>query len=235
VDALTRLAEDPSRAAILLDVDGVLAPIVPRPEAARVPAATQAELRRLWSRYALVACISGRTGDDACRVVGVPELVYVGNHGLELADGADEWARRLAELLSAVSWAQTEDKGLSAALHFRDAADDATARAQLDVIADRARAAGFVARYGRKVLEIVPPLEADKGAAVRRLLGERDLHRALYAGDDTTDLDAFRALDGLEIGVRVAVASDESPPQLREDADIVIATTDDVLAFLRRL
>jgi trehalose 6-phosphate phosphatase len=235
VDALTRLAEDPSRAAILLDVDGVLAPIVPRPEAARVPAATQAELRRLWSRYALVACISGRTGDDACRVVGVPELVYVGNHGLELADGADEWARRLAELLSAVSWAQTEDKGLSAALHFRDAADDATARAQLDVIADRARAAGFVARYGRKVLEIVPPLEADKGAAVRRLLGERDLHRALYAGDDTTDLDAFRALDGLEIGLRVAVASDESPPQLREDADIVIATTDDVLAFLRRL
>jgi trehalose 6-phosphate phosphatase len=235
VDALTRLAEDPSRAAILLDVDGVLAPIVPRPEAARVPAATQAELRRLWSRYALVACISGRTGDDARRVVGVPELVYVGNHGLELADGADVWARRLAELLSAVSWAQTEDKGLSAALHFRDAADDATARAQLDAIADRARAAGFVARYGRKVLEIVPPLEADKGAAVRRLLSERDLHRALYAGDDTTDLDAFRALDGLEIGVRVAVASDESPPQLREDADIVIETTDDVLAFLRRL
>jgi trehalose 6-phosphate phosphatase len=235
VDPLTRLTEDPLRAAILLDVDGVLAPVVPRPEDARVPPATQAELRRLWSRYALVACISGRAGDDACRVVGVPELVYVGNHGLELAEGADVWARRLAELLSTVSWAQTDDKGLSAALHFREAADEAIARAQLDAIADRARAAGFVARYGRKVLEIVPPLEADKGTAVRRLPGERDLHRALYAGDDTTDLDAFRALNGLELGVRVAVTSDEAPPGLRETADVTVAGPGEMLALLRRL
>jgi trehalose 6-phosphate phosphatase len=235
VDALTRLAEDPSRAAILLDVDGVLAPIVPRPEDASVPPQTQAELRRLSSRYALVACISGRAPEDARRVVGVPELVYVGNHGLELADGADAWARRLAELLSAVSWAQTEDKGLSAALHFRDTADEGRARAELDEIAERARAAGFVARYGRKVLEIVPPLEADKGTAVRQLLRERDLHRALYAGDDTTDLDAFRALNSLELGVRVAVVSDEAPPGLREAADVVVAAPNDVLAILRGL
>jgi trehalose 6-phosphate phosphatase len=235
VDALTRLAEDPSRAAILLDVDGVLAPIVPRRDDASVPPQTQAELRRLSSRYALVACISGRASEDARRVVGVPELVYVGNHGLELADGADVWARRLAELLSAVSWAQTEDKGLSAALHFRDTADEGRARAELDEIAERARAAGFVARYGRKVLEIVPPLEADKGTAVRQLLRERDLHRALYAGDDTTDLDAFRALNSLELGVRVAVVSDEAPPGLREAADVVVAAPNDVLAILRGL
>jgi trehalose 6-phosphate phosphatase len=84
------------------------------------------------------------------------------------------------------------------------------------------------------VLEIVPPLEADKGTAVRRLLGERDLHRALYAGDDTTDLDAFRALEGLELGVRVAVASDEAPPGLRQAADVV-ANADELLAILRRL
>jgi trehalose 6-phosphate phosphatase len=235
VDALARLAEDPSRAAILLDVDGVLAPIVPRPEDARVPAETQTELRRLSVRYALVACISGRAGDDARRVVGVPEVVYVGNHGLELAEGAEEWGRRLGAFLATVMWPQTEDKGLSAALHFRDASDEATARVELDAIGDRAREAGFVARYGRKVLEIVPPLEADKGMAVRRLLGERNLQRALYAGDDTTDLDAFRALDGLEIGVRVAVATDEAPPGLREAADVVVETPDDVISLLRLL
>jgi trehalose 6-phosphate phosphatase len=235
VDALTRLAADPTQAAILLDVDGVLAPIVPRPEDARVPPATQAELRRLATRYALVACISGRATDDARRVVGVPELVYVGNHGLELADDAGAWARRLGEFLATVAWPRTEDKGLSAALHFRDAADERDARAELDEIAERARAAGFVARYGRKVLEIVPPLEADKGTAVRRLLADRGLSRALYAGDDTTDLDAFRALEGLELGIRVAVASAESPVQLRDAADIVIQTTDDVLALLQQL
>jgi trehalose 6-phosphate phosphatase len=68
---LARLAEQPNAAAVLLDVDGTLAPIVDRPEAAEVPGATRAELARLVSRYALVACLSGRTGADAARVVGV--------------------------------------------------------------------------------------------------------------------------------------------------------------------
>jgi trehalose 6-phosphate phosphatase len=235
VDALASLAAEPLRAAILLDVDGVLAPIVPRPEDARVPPETQTELQRLASRYALVACISGRAEGDARRVVGLPELVYVGNHGLELADGAAEWTRRLQDFLSAVRWERTENKGLSAALHFRDAADEAAARSRLEEIAAGARAAGFVTRFGRKVLEIVPPLDADKGTAARQLLHERGLHRALYAGDDTTDLDAFRALDGLELGIRVAVASAESPPQLRETADIVLEKVGDVVTLLRRL
>jgi trehalose 6-phosphate phosphatase len=235
VDALASLAADPKRAAILLDVDGVLAPIVPRPEDARVPPETQDELRRLNARYALVACISGRAEADARRVVGLSELVYVGNHGLDLADGAAEWAGRLATFLSSVHWSRTENKGISAALHFRDAADEAAARSTLEDLADRARAAGFVTRFGRMVLEIVPPLDADKGTAVRQLLRERDLDRALYAGDDTTDLDAFRALDELELGIRIAVASAESPPALRDSADIVVETPVEVVGLLRRL
>ena len=235
MDALAPIAADPTRAAILLDVDGVLAPIVPRPEDARVAPDTQSELRRLASRYALVACISGRASDDARRIVGVPELVYVGNHGLELADGAAAWTTRLAEFLAPVRWAGTENKGVSAALHFRDVADEAAARAELEQIARRARAAGFVARFGRKVLEIVPPLDADKGTAARQLLRERGLERALYVGDDTTDLDAFRALEGLEVGLRVAVASAEAPAELRDAADIVVGSTGDVLALLRSL
>ena len=68
---LARLTAEPERAAILLDVDGVLAPIQARPEQAYVPAETKAEVERLVSRYALVACISGRTGEDARRMVGV--------------------------------------------------------------------------------------------------------------------------------------------------------------------
>src|SRR5256885_2177685 len=78
------LAENPAEAAILLDVDGTLAPIVARPELASVPDETRQELRRLVERYALVACISGRTGEDAARVVGVNGPVYVGVHGVEL-------------------------------------------------------------------------------------------------------------------------------------------------------
>src|SRR5207237_10361072 len=125
MDPIETLAERPAETAILLDVDGALAPIVPRPEDARVPPETQAELRRLNERYALVACVSGRAGEDAARVVGVPGLVYVGNHGLELEPAADEWAEKLHRFLAETAWPRTEDKRLSAALHYRDAQDEA--------------------------------------------------------------------------------------------------------------
>jgi trehalose 6-phosphate phosphatase len=232
---LTRLADDPTRAALFLDVDGVLAPIVARPEDARVPDETRTELRRLCERYGLVACISGRAGEDARRIVGVPELTYVGNHGLELEPDAEQWTTRLRELLSGVDWPELEDKGLTAALHYRGMEDEGAARAVLEDIAERMRQSGFVARFGRKVLEIVPPLEADKGTAIRRLLGERSLRRALYAGDDTTDLDGFRALEGLELGVRIAVASTEGPAALRASADVIVRTPEEFLGLLRRL
>jgi trehalose 6-phosphate phosphatase len=235
MDAVTRLAKDPARAAILLDVDGVLAPIVPRPEDARVPPETQDELRRLHGRYALVACVSGRAGGDACRIVGVPELVYVGNHGLELEPESPLWGRRLLQFMADVDWPDLEDKGLTASLHYRTAPDQEAARAELEEIAARARKAGFAARFGRKVLEILPPIEASKGTAIRRLLAERGVERALYAGDDTTDLDAFRALDALELGVRVAVASPEGPRELAEAADIVVEDPPAFLELLRTL
>ena len=72
------------------------------------------------------------------------------------------------------------------------------------------------------MLEVLPPLEASKRTAVAALLAREGLHRALYAGDDTTDLDAFAALDGLELGVRIAVVSPESPAAFSDRADIVL-------------
>jgi trehalose-6-phosphatase len=76
---------------------------------------------------------------------------------------------------------------------------------------------------------------ADKGTAVRHLLEEHGLRRALYAGDDTTDLDAFAALDGLELGVRVAVVTPEGPPELRESADVAVESPEQLLDVLRAL
>jgi trehalose 6-phosphate phosphatase len=235
VDLLDRLAEHPPHTGLFLDVDGVIAPIVPRPEDARVPEETRVELRRLAGRYALVACISGRAGDTAAEIVGVPELTYVGNHGLELEPAAQEWDERLRAFLAGVEWDGLEDKRLTAALHYRNAADETEARRRLEAIAERARAAGFTARFGRKVLELIPPLDANKGTAVRRLLEDHALRRALYAGDDTTDLDGFRALQGLEVAVRVAVASAEGPAELRTSADVVVESPAEMLELLRRL
>ena len=219
---LARIAEDPARAAILLDVDGVLAPIVDVPHEAVVPEETRREVARMHERYALVACISGRSGADARRIVGLDQLVYVGEHGLELEPEAAEWSDRLHAFAATVDWDDIERKPLTITFHYRRAASETEALAMLEAVAARARHEGLVARFGRKVLELRPPIGAHKGTAVAHLLGERGLERALYAGDDTTDLDAFNALQGLELGVRVAVASAEGPPELREAADIVV-------------
>ena len=233
-DALARLREDPARAAVLLDVDGTLAPIVARPELAEVPAETRTELERLAGRYALVACVSGRSGEEARRLVGVDGIVYVGVHGLELAPEAERWRETLRPF-ALLEWPWLEDKGLTVALHWREAPDDHAARADLESVAARAEEAGLEARWGRKVLELRPPVEADKGTAVRALLQERGLRRALYAGDDTTDLDAFRGLDGLGVAVRIAVASAEAPQSLRETADLVVSSPAELLELLREL
>src|SRR5215203_1044586 len=232
---LARLTEAPERAAVLLDVDGVLAPIVDVPHEAAVPPETRDELRRLHGGYALVACISGRSGSDARRVVGLDELVYVGQHGLELEPEAIEWGERLQTFAASVDWEDVERKPLTVSFHYRRAADEDEALTMLNAVAARARHEGMVARFGRKVLELRPPVGAHKGTAVAHLLGERGLDRAVYAGDDTTDLDAFIALGDLELGVRVAVASHEGPVELREAADVIVDGPAELLQLLRRL
>jgi len=234
MDALDRLRGAPERAAVLLDVDGTLAPIVERPEDAAVPEETRAVLRELVGRYALVAAVTGRPGALGRDLVGVEGVEVVGSHGLELDEGADEWRARLQEFRRTVDW-PVEDKGLGLSYHYRTHQDPAQARAELEQIAELARSAGLRARFGRMVLELLPPLDANKGTAVRALLERQHLTRALFAGDDTTDLDAFGALDELEVGVKVAVASDEAPPELLAQADVVVAGPAGLIELLRTL
>jgi trehalose 6-phosphate phosphatase len=235
VDALLeRLSAAPDETALFLDFDGVLAPIVSRPDDAYPPEETRDELRRLAHRYALAAIVSGRDGDDVRSRVGVEGLVYVGSHGLELNPEAEHWRQRLTDFASSVAW-PVEPKRLTLSFHYREAEDEAAAVRQLEEVAGRARDEGLVARFGRKVLEVLPPLAGDKGTAVRHLLEQHGLSRALVAGDDTTDLDAFHAVDGLPYAVRVAVVSPESPSVLRESAEIVVGSTGEFLQLLKRL
>src|SRR5690348_2186391 len=142
-DPLAPLLAAPGRAALLFDVDGVLAPIAPRPERSRVPADWLAALARLLERYCLVACVSGRPLDRLRELVPVAGLLYAGNHGMELDDGSggrllpevEAWLPRMAALSSSLApqaeaaggW--LEDKGPTLTLHWRQAP---AARAQLE-------------------------------------------------------------------------------------------------------
>ncbi len=233
---LAPLVAAPERSAVLLDVDGVLAPIAPTPELASVPEETRAELRRLARRYLLVACLSGRAGEDARRLVGVPAVTVVGNHGLELEPRARELESTIARFRDEIGL-PVEDKGLSLAYHYRSDPNEGAALARLERVAEEARGAGLVPRWGRKVLEIRPPVDADKGTAVRALLARSGAARALYAGDDTTDLDAFAGLVAaeLEYALRIAVCSNEAPRALVDAADLVVAGPGELAEILRML
>ena len=236
-ELLALLAASPAKAGLFLDFDGVLAPIVGRPERARMPPKTRRELERLADRYALVAVVSGRATADVRARVGVDGVAVVGSHGLELEPEAERWRRTLADFAAAAPWPEreVEVKGLAVSFHFRDREDETEAVRELDAIAESARKEGLVARYGRKILEILPPVDSHKGTAVRRMLDDFGLRRALAAGDDTTDLDSFAALDGLEVAVRVAVSSAEAPSALVEAADLVVKSPAEFLALLRQL
>jgi trehalose 6-phosphate phosphatase len=234
---LERLTSAPDEAGLFLDFDGVLAPIVTHPEDAYPPQETRDELKRLVERYALVGVISGRAGDDVRDRVGVGGIVYVGSHGLELNHEAERWRQPLVDFASSAPWqaSHTENKGLSLAFHYRDASDERAAVRALEEIAERATDEGLIARFGRKVLEVLPPIGSNKGTAVRHLLEGADIRRALVAGDDTTDIDAFRAVDEFECAVRVAVMSPESPSLLRDSAEICVEGTGEFLKLLQRL
>jgi trehalose-phosphatase len=235
-DPLAPLREAPEESALIFDVDGTIAPIAPRPELAAVPADTRAELERLAERYLLLAFVSGRPGREAEELVGVPGARYVGNHGLELDPRAAELAPKIAAFRDSVRL-EAEDKGLTLAYHFREAADEGSTRGELQKVAARARDEGLIARWGRKVLEIRPDLESDKGTAVRALLAESSARSGLYAGDDTTDLDGFEGLmaSGLDHAVRVAVLSDEAPVGLVSAADLMVAGPKELRVLLARL
>ena len=182
--------------------------------------------------------MSGRAGDDVRERVAVEGVVYVGSHGLELDPQADRWRQQIADFASAAAWpaGEIEQKGLSVSFHFRNRADERAAVLELEALAEQARDEGLVARFGRKLLEVLPPVGSNKGTAVRHLLEGARLSRAHSSPATTsTDLDAFRAVEDLEHKLRVAVLADESPTLLAEHAELVLGSTEEFLELLLAL
>jgi trehalose 6-phosphate phosphatase len=257
-DLLAPLRRDPSSAAILLDVDGTLAPIVDRPSDAEVPSETRGLLTELTRTYALVAAVSGRPALEARRIVGLDEIAYSGNHGFELLlpgeseprpdpslDGHDGDARAFVAGLDQRDLdrvgIRVEDKGAIVALHWRGSENEGEAESLAREIEAGADWKGLVAHRGRKLLEIRPDVPVNKGIAVAALVPARPVKAALYAGDDRTDVDAFAALrtlheDGaLEAIACIAVGSDEAPPEVSANADLTVDGTQGFLEVLRAL
>ena len=216
------------------------------PDAARVPAETRAGSRALAGRYRLVACVSGRRASIARAIVGIDELTYAGNHGLELLGpgeatpapatrrsaiagqrrrGSSRVSTGAAGGVRAAARGQGPDSGDPLARRPRRGCAEQRARE----IADRAAEQGLVPRFGRMVLEMRPGAEIDKGVAARQLVASSGAHGALFGGDDRTDLDAFAALRELAAtgcsSWRSASAwpRAEAPDEIERDADLVVS------------
>ncbi|HEX4672595.1 MAG TPA: trehalose-phosphatase [Solirubrobacteraceae bacterium] len=257
-EAVAPLKEDPRHGAVLLDIDGTLAPIVEHAADAHVPEGTRQLLIEVARRYKVVASVSGRRASEARAMVSIGTISYLGSHGTELLragwtesvmdPGIEDWVRRIHEFGREADTSdlrrrrvRLEDKGAIVAFHWRGAPDEEAARAAIDAVASKAEAAGLRTHWGRKVLEVRPPVRMDKGVGIKSFLEGADVDVVMYVGDDATDLDAFRALTELvEEGrvshaIRVGVRSDEGPTQITEQADVIVDGTEGVQELLALL
>src|SRR5918998_3625908 len=232
--------------AVVTDIDGTVSAIAPTPAEAMVDPGAQAALARLVERLAAVAVVSGRAPQDGAEMVGLPELTYVGNHGLERIARGMPWthpvaaaaqpaiAAALAEIESAaraaadVPWLLIENKGVTGTIHYRLAPDQIAAAALLEPLA---RAAvdrhGLRLTPGRMILEVRPALAVNKGTAIRDLAQDLDLRGIVFFGDDVTDVDAFRALRELrEAGeaatLRVGVLGPDTAAAVLAEIDMSV-------------
>ncbi len=233
------------RILLALDFDGTLTGIVPHPEDARLDPDTEAALRRLTARPdSDVAIISGRALEDIRARVGIPGVFYAGNHGLEIegpgvqrvhAEAAAVRPRlsACAELLrptvEKLPGAILEDKGLTVSIHYRNVEDESAAKKLLALVTDTVAAhAGLRVTTGKKVIEIRPDVNWDKGRATRFLLdtlqaGAGTMMPVFFVGDDATDEDAFRAIADRGTGIVVAStppATTAATAYLRSPAEV---------------
>jgi len=226
---------------LLSDIDGTLSPIVPRPEDATVPEAIRASLRQLATRGVRVALITGRSLEMAQRMVGMDDAAYAADHGLtvwlegqtEVAPGLAEYAAlarqtedELQALSQTVPGVELENKGALLAVHYRRAEGSHAREAILQALTRSRAAQRFRLQEGRMVVELRPPLQADKGTALEMLARRLASKGVICLGDDITDIDMFIALRRLRAeglaGASVAVASREAAPEVEQAADYTV-------------
>jgi len=221
LDHVHEIARSGDRLAVFLDYDGTLTPIVSRPQDAWLSESMRETLRSLAARVP-VAILSGRDLDDVRGRMLVDGVVYAGSHGFDIAGAGglrrefgssylpalDRAETELREMLDDIPGAQLERKHFSVAAHYRNVKENDAFKVAVAVDAVAARHRELRRINGKKVYELLPDIDWNKGKAVIWLLETLDLERGkappIYIGDDRTDEDAFRALEKRGVGILVS-------------------------------
>lgn len=230
----------------MTDIDGTISRMAPTPQEATVVEAARRALARLARRLALVGVVTGRAASVGEALVGVPDLVYVGNHGMErrahgttrhhpeAAAHADAIGAALGEIAAGaraaglLDYLVIEDKQLSGSIHYRLAPNPEAARSVLWPLANAAaQRHGLLVTGGRLIVELRPPVTVNKGTALVELAAEYRLRGLLFFGDDLTDVDGFRAVramrdEGRLAGLNIAVVAPETLPEVRAMSDVTV-------------
>jgi len=207
---------------VFLDYDGTLTPIVDSPDLAVLSPDMRRKVKNL-ADVCTVGVISGRDLQDVRNMVGIDGIVYAGSHGFDIAGpegrrtelqqgkdflpALDEAEKQLRETLQPVEGSLVERKKFSIAVHFRKVRQEEVPQVEQGVDRVLERSSGLRKSFGKKVFEIQPEIDWDKGKALFWVLDALDLDGPdvlpFYIGDDTTDEDAFRAIENRGIGIVV--------------------------------
>jgi trehalose 6-phosphate phosphatase len=246
--AIDSLVAHAPHAGLVLDFDGVLAPIVADPADSQVAAGTTELLERIARRLGVVAVLSGRPLDFLLKRVPAAGVRFMGSYGLEeAADGSahvhgsvNEWlpqvdraTARLEDAFRASPGVRVERKAVSVAVHWRRAPDQERAAAEVAATVNRiADETGLLVESGKLVLELLPPTRIDKGTTLDKLVEAESLRTIVYVGDDLADAPAMRAAVAARGHAILVEHGPETPASLRELASEVLHGIDGFRAWL---
>lgn len=233
--------------AFFLDYDGTLSPIVQRPELAVISRQMRETIKQLAQKYT-VSIVSGRMRENVQKLVGIDNIFYAGSHGFDIAGPrvsmvhkqaqvaiplVAEMVNKFKESIGSIEGVLIEDKKFSAAVHYRLVKEKHFGRIKDKVEEVTAAYKGFHLMRGKKVFEILPDIDWDKGKAVQWIMGALKISwedvLVVYIGDDTTDENVFRFIRGRGVGILVSRDSKESA------ADFRVASTNEVREFLEKI
>ena len=240
-----------SRFGLITDVDGTISPIVDVPDEAQVTPQNLKLLAALRAQLTLTAVVSGRSAKDVYQRIGLPGVVYIGNHGMEQwQDGEvivsptvvtyrsnlEAAIPEIKQLL--VAGMRFEDKGATLSVHYRQTNDPNQIAERLNPsFQSIAEKHGLHLTQGRMVFEFRPPVKIDKGTAFEDLVNKHQLDAAIYLGDDTTDVAVFFTARRLResdqcLAYGLGVESQGTPQSVLMEADCLVQGVAGIESFL---
>lgn len=251
MDNLRKFKKEPQISGIATDFDGTISAIASTPGKAFIDPVARKLLEQLSTQYKIVSVISGRRVKQLDKLVNLPGLFYIGNHGAEYLFDSQYWvvpeAQKIAPILDTIDkdLQQLKEKNIildnkkySLSIHYRQHQNPVQAEQTLARLLEKYIKPGLKIRKGRMVFDL-SATDIDKGFATKYLVERFNLKNFLYIGDDQTDLDAFSALDKLSYNsissIKVAFASPESPPELPKLANLTVSSLQEVNSLFKQL